>query len=495
MSKVDVLMLCEGTYPYIGGGVSSWIHSLVSGLQDFTFGIIFLGALREMYGEAKYKIPQNVKFVKAYYMFEKSELPPPKEVKMPKVYMQKIRELVYWFKGEGGKWSLEEIYKLLENVRLEHFLYSPQAWEFIVDEAVKYPIPFVDYFWTLRNMHIPIWIVHDIARNIDVDFGLLHSPSTGYAGLLGTFLKSKTGKPLIIHEHGIYVRERKLDIYMAEWIRDFEGIGTTMFEESYLRKMWVNFFLGINRLIYHTADIILSLFEDARRIQIEFGAPPEKTMVLPNGVDLRTYQKAYESRPKDPPPIVALIGRVVPIKDVRTFIRACKVFTDKMPQGECWVVGPEDEDPDYALSCKELVSSLGLENKVKFLGFQKTVEILAKVGLVALTSVSEGMPLSILEAYAAGLPVVTTDVGSCRQLVEGGLDEEDIKLGKAGVVCPVADPYCIGMAFYELLSNKDLWSKCQEVALKRVQRYYTIERFLENYRKLYRSFLDGRDRV
>ena len=71
-----------------------------------------------------------------------------------------------------------------------------------------------------------------------------------------------------------------------------------------------------------------------------------------------------------------------------------------------------------------LVRSLGLENHVKFLGFQKVEDLMPKIGLIVLSSISEALPLVILEGYAAGVPTVSTDVGSCRQLIEG-LGEED----------------------------------------------------------------------
>ncbi len=491
-----MLLLCEGTYPYISGGVSSWVHTLISGLKEFTFGIIFLGASKEIYGDIKYKIPENVRFVKAYYMFESSELPSPKERRINKKLMEEIKSLIYWFKGKQfGKWSAERIYNLLERVKLEDFLYSREGWDFITEEYLKNAddVPFVDYFWTHRNMHIPVWKVHELVRDIDINFGLLHSPSTGYAGLLGVFLKSKIGKPFVIHEHGIYVRERKLDISMADWIKDVRGLQRLNYwEDSYLKKLWTNFFLGINRLVYHQADLILSLFEGARQIQIELGAPPEKTQVLPNGINLDDFRKALELRGDSIPPVVAMIGRVVPIKDIRTFVRACKVFLELMPNGECWVVGPEDEDSEYAQSCKELAKALGIGEKVKFLGLQRVTEILPKVGIVTLTSISEGMPLSVLEAFAAGVPVVATDVGAVRELIEGGLDEKDRGLEVAGIVVPPGDDKAIGKAFFELLSDEEFYRKAQKSALERVGRFYSLELFLENYRNVYKRFLGWR---
>ncbi len=499
MKKADVLLLCEGTYPYIGGGVSSWVHTLVNGLKEFTFGVIFIGAFKEMYGDMKYKIPENVLFIETHFLFEKEDLPTPRRRRMGDENIREIRELVKWFKtkDETKKYTVERIYELLKRVKLEDFLYSEESWAFITEEYFKNAdnIPFVDYFWTHRNMHIPIWRVHKIAQQVEDNFTIIHSPSTGYAGLLGVFLKSKTGKPFIIHEHGIYVKERKLDISMAHWIKDYKGLNASRWEESYLKRLWSNFFFGINILVYDQADLILSLFRGAQRVQIDLGAKKEKTDILPNGVDIKAFEKCLLSRPQSIPKVVALIGRVVSIKDVRTYIMACKVFLELMPDAECWIVGEEDEDPEYTQSCKALAKSIGVWDKVKFLGFQNVKDIFPQIGVCALTSISEGLPLTILEAFASGVPVVATDVGACRELIEGGLNEEDISIGHAGIVVTPGNPYEAGMAFYKLLSDERLWKNCQEAALKRVKKFYSLEIFLDNYRKVYKRFMYGGNRV
>src|SRR5205823_2840531 len=125
-----------------------------------------------------------------------------------------------------------------------------------------------------------------------------------------------------------------------------------------------------------------------------------------------------------PRPVIGFIGRVVPIKDVKTFIRAMKAIVAERPEVEGWIVGPTSEDEAYATECRQLVSALGLDRNVKFLGFRAPEEILPQLGLLALTSMSEALPLVVLEAFASGLPVLTTDVGACREMVEGRTPED-----------------------------------------------------------------------
>jgi glycosyltransferase involved in cell wall biosynthesis len=98
------------------------------------------------------------------------------------------------------------------------------------------------------------------------------------------------------------------------------------------------------------------------------------------------------------------------------------------------------------------------------------------------------MPLTIIEGFAAGLPCVATDVGSCRDLIEGG-NEEDKKLGNAGFVAPIANPAALADGYIKLLNDNDLYRKCQNTAIKRVETFYTKEIFLNSYRDLYNNFL------
>ncbi len=105
------------------------------------------------------------------------------------------------------------------------------------------------------------------------------------------------------------------------------------------------------------------------------------------------------------------------------------------------------------------------------------------------------MPLVVIEAFAAGVPVVTTDVGSCRQLIQGGPDDADIRIGAAGEVTPIANPRALAVAYIRLLSDVEYWKRCREAGIKRVESYYTMDRFIDAYREIYRDETDGWNRV
>ncbi|MDB5904405.1 MAG: hypothetical protein JWM26_3283, partial [Betaproteobacteria bacterium] len=206
----------------------------------------------------------------------------------------------------------------------------------------------------------------------------------------------------------------------------------------------------------------------------------------PNGIDIARYAPLRTQRPARTPPVMALIGRVVPIKDIMTYIRSMRTVVNRVPEAEAWIIGPEDEDAEYAQECRNLAVGLGLTDKVKFLGFQSLTDVLPQVGVVVLSSISEALPLVLLEGFAAGVPAVATDVGACRQLLYG-LDAEDQALGAAGTVVGIADPQALATAVIELLTDQDKWQAASNAGIRRVETYYNQEQMFGRYRDIYEA--------
>ena len=115
-------------------------------------------------------------------------------------------------------------------------------------------------------------------------------------------------------------------------------------------------------------------------------------------------------------------------------------------------------------------------------------DLMPRIGLVVLSSISEALPLVILEGYAAGVPTVSTDVGSCRQLIEG-LDEPDRALGASGSVVGIADPQALADAAIALLRDPAEWNRASQAAIARVERYYTDSMMFGSYRNVYQKAL------
>ncbi|MED5432107.1 MAG: GT4 family glycosyltransferase PelF [Pseudomonadota bacterium] len=495
--KADICLLLEGTFPYVSGGVSSWVNQIIRGFPEYTFACCFIGSRPEDYGEMKYSLPDNVVHLEVHYMHDMQRGAEKKPQRGDKQAYQKLRRFHELMRsGQHSRERAELLDDILDELgegqrySEDSFLHSRASWDFISDAYRQYSRDpsFVDYFWTVRIMHAPLWVLNDIARNL-IPARMYHTISTGYAGFLGAMLKRQTGKPLLLSEHGIYTKERKIDLFQSEWISDNRGlVEKNNAEMAYFREKWVHFFTELGRECYQASDRIVALYERNRLRQMEDGAPPERTLNIPNGIDLPRMQNVRAARGSDIPQTACLIGRVVPIKDVKTFLRAMRTLVNTLPDAKGWIAGPEDEDKEYAAECRALVTSLGLEKNVEFLGFQKIDELLPKVGVVVLSSISEALPLVLLEGFAAGVPAVSTDVGSCRQLIEG-LDEEDRAFGKAGDVVGIADPEALGRAVANLLSDEPAWYRAQQAGIRRVEALYTQQQMFGAYRQLYQGLL------
>ncbi|MEW5904205.1 MAG: GT4 family glycosyltransferase PelF [Pseudomonadota bacterium] len=491
--SADIGLLLEGTFPYVSGGVSSWVNQIIRGFPEYTFAIVFIGSQPEDYGKPKYALPDNVVHLETHYLYNKMAAPQIRPIHGDRATFEQVKAMHGHFRSPETQGAGSEMFRKLipelapkGKASLEAFLYSQEAWDFVREKYQAYCTDpsFVDYFWTVRSMHAPIWMLAEIARTF-IPVKAYHTVSTGYAGLLGSLLKEQNKRPLVLSEHGIYTKERKIDLFQAQWIKDNRNVfQRDPTEISYFRQLWIRFFQALGSRCYDSSDHIVALYEANRLRQVEDGAPAERTCNIPNGVNVPRFAALRELRPKDPPPILCLIGRVVPIKDIKTYIRAMRTIANRMPEAQGWIAGPEDESPEYVQECRDLVDGLGLNDNIKFLGFQQMTELLPKVGLVILSSISEGLPLVLLEGFAAGVPAVSTDVGSCRQLVYG-LDEEDRALGAAGRIVGIADPQALAEASLELLSDPQVWQAASEAGIKRVETYYTQERMFASYRSIY----------
>ena len=493
--RADIALLLEGTYPFVSGGVSSWVHQVIRAFPEYSFALVFVGSRPQDYGEPRYALPDNVVHAETHYLHEPSKAPEIRSLAGDAGMFKQVERLHEYFSAPATHAAdaglLPQVSAEL-NGRLgaEQFLYSEKAWSFIREHYRNHcsDPSFVDYFWTIRTMHAPIWLLARICEQL-IPVRAYHSVSTGYAGFLGALLKGRHARPLILSEHGIYTKERKIDLFSAQWIADNRSLfQRDVTEISYFRHLWIRFFEALGRACYDAADDIVALYEANRLRQIADGAAPERTRNIPNGINVAAFAPLRQTRPSVPPPVLCLIGRVVPIKDVKTFIRAMRTVTNRLPQAEGWIAGPEDEDRAYAAECKALVQNLGLESNVKFLGFQKLTELLPQIGLVVLSSISEALPLVMLEGYAAGVPAVCTNVGSCMQLVYGG-EEADRALGPSGRVVGIADPRALAQAALELLASEEAWNAAAQAGIRRVEAYYSQERMIGSYREIYRHAL------
>ena len=487
----DVCLILEGCYPYVSGGVSSWTQWLLQQQSHLRFAVVSILPRAERL-EMRYQLPKNVVSHSNLYLHQ----PGKKSKRAPSTNtLEHLTKLLMNLTQGGDRAHFAELIDFVNNpsqpMELCDLLDSPFAWE-IVKQMYSRTMPyasFLHYFWAWRALFGGLFAA--------LKFKLpraraYHTVSTGYAGLLAARAHIETGRPAIITEHGIYTNERRIEVLMAEWVADVLDKGLSISDRRYdLRDMWINTFEQYARVCYACCDEIITLYEENQKYQLALGADSLKMKVIPNGIDLQRFENLKRSQQYDPPTI-ALIGRVVPIKDVKTFIGAVNLLRGEFPNLRALIVGPTDEDPAYYDECQALVRQLQLESCVHFTGMVRIEDYLPQIHLNVLTSVSEAQPLAVLEAGAVGIPGVTTDVGSCRELLEGRTDENP-SLGPGGIITNLVSPADTARGIEILLRDHVKRNRYGDVLQTRVRCYYNSNEVSQAYTRLYNQYCEARE--
>jgi glycosyltransferase involved in cell wall biosynthesis len=480
----DVCLLVEGGYPYLLGGVSSWTDSFIRSFPDKRFSLVAF-TTSDQERTRKFDLPANVERIVDVPI----DACPPGRLPLLRgreAIAPLIRDLQAVL-TDGGAQAWVRCVRELDrcDLRQRALLDSRPAWtalERIYEEMLP-GAPLVDFFWTWRFLARSLIA---IATAPIPPARIYHAISTGYPGLFGARAKALTGRPFVVTEHGIYTNERRIELSVADWIYEsgaggFDVTGTA----PELRRVWLNAFNAMARITYDVADLITTQFRTNQLYQIEDGAAEAKLRMIPNGIRLDQFADIPPG-PQPRRPTVLLVGRLVPIKDIRTFIEATGLLRRQVPDVDAIIIGPEDEDPAYAAECRALVRQLGLQNTVRFLGRVQDVKTyFGQTDVIALTSISEAQPLSILEAGAAGVPAVTTDVGSCREILEGPDGPDSDTAG--GFVVRACDPQATADALARLLRDGDLRARMGRSLRARIRTVFDQDRVVGLYEALYAS--------
>ncbi len=483
--KADICLILEGTYPYVEGGVSTWAHELIASHPDKTFHILSI-LPREGEVSKKFTFPANV-IGHTDLRLQKLKKPGIKHARPLDALESPLNNLTV---GHASLRDIEHVMRLLEqfNTRPGEYelLDSEEAWALLerMYESHFHDCSFLDYFWSWRAIMGGLYSV--LLAELPPAH-MYHALSTGYAGLLAARAKLETGRPVVITEHGIYTNERRIELASADWLEENFSRSLTIDEtRRSLRDLWMDTFTNYSRVAYAAADEIITLFEGNQKAQLADGATANKLKVIPNGIDvqrLTSIRRLPHERPT-----IALIGRVVPIKDVKGFIRTCAMLSEHLPDLKAYILGSHEEDETYARECADMVRHFSLEETIEFTGQVDIADYLPRLDVLVITSISEAQPLVILEAGACGIPSVATNVGACSEMILG-TEHEMPPLGAGGIVVPLSNPAATADAVYSLLVDRELYRECSEAMRQRVTTYYTKERQFEAYETVYNTWV------
>jgi len=469
---MKICLIAEGCYPYIVGGVSSWVQQLIRNFPEHEFVLYTIMPDSSKQGQFLYTLPVNVSGAKEVFLndinlkSEKNAGVIPKPTVTAKWEIDEIRRLML---SNLDQWNMIFDFFQQGDRVIRSFLLGSDFYDIVKDVYKKQygDTKFVDFVWTMRSMYMTLF---HILNNPPPKADLYHTVSTGYAGIAGAMGKHLYGGSLLITEHGIYSREREEEIIVAAWV------------QKSFKRLWIDYFKSLSVGAYRAADRIVALFETNRRIQIELGADPLLCEVISNGVNVEGFSNLPGKTTEEEGRLnVAAVIRVTPIKDIKTMLYAFDIVKRRVPNAYFYLIGPTDEAPEYYQECVSLWHELGITD-LQFTGRVNVKEYVGRMDVMVLTSISEGQPLSLMEAMAAGIPCVSTNVGSCKELFLGKQGDE---LGPAGLLAPIMDYEQIAEHIIKIITTPALQKQFGTAGRERMMRYFSEGRFIDAYRRLY----------
>lgn len=234
----------------------------------------------------------------------------------------------------------------------------------------------------------------------------------------------------------------------------------------------------LERVAGYLSDAVVPVSADAADVARDVdGVPAGRIQVIRNGI---AATHAAPRRAAGGEWRVVHVARLNEVKDQPTLLRAARRVADHHPDFHLDIVG----DGEERQALERLAAELGLEQVVHFHGFTDDVSAyLAGADLFALSSVSEGIALTLLEAMAAALPVVATDVGGNREVVRDG---------ETGLLVPASDPTAMADAMIALLEDPSRGEAMGRAGRARVVQEFSLDRTAAEYEALYDRLLTRR---
>ncbi len=290
----------------------------------------------------------------------------------------------------------------------------------------------------------------------------------------------KKFKPDIIHAHsskaGIIARFWSAVLNVKPIIFTAHG---WVFTEG--RKFWIRWLLAqIERIAAITTTKIICVSEHDRELAIKFKvASPEKLIVIHNGVDISLFQNIVKSQPRNNKPVITFVGRLAPPKDLFFLIDVA----ERINNAVFWIVG----DGELREKVKRYISKKGLIDRVVLFWERCDIpEILSQTDIFVLPSRWEGLPLAIIEAMMAGLPVVASNVGGISELIEDGVN---------GFLIPPRDAVRFTKALQILIEDETLRKKMGEAGREKAMKNFTLDKMLSKTMEVYCELLKLKEPV
>jgi len=468
---MDVALIGEGTYPHQFGGVSVWCDQLVRGMPDYDFLLVALVATGAE--PMRWSLPDNVVSVDTVPLWGSTPAAPAasrrgrrssRAVECP--HLGELIDLLLAPPAEaqdrfGG--VLREIFEFAQQESLSASLSSEWAVHLLSEAWRDWQLDSVAAEPTLHDAVTAMQLLEHSLRPLShppVRADLVHAVTNGLGALPALAAKWRYGTPMVVTEHGIYMREQ----YLHSRNSPFRWP---------VRALHLRFLRRLCSLGYSEAELITPGNVYNKRWEEQLGANLSKVRTVYNGVDPADFP-AVEGEPDVP--TISWVGRIAPVKDLETLLLAFALVHRQMPQARLRMFGSAPQGQEgYLERCKALAVELGIADVATFEGRVDRIRDAYDAGqIVVLSSITEGFPYTLIEAMTCGRPCVATDVGGVTEAV-----------ADTGVVVQARNPEALAQSCLALLNDPALRRKLGAAARMRALEYFTVDRAISAFDEIY----------
>lgn len=483
-----VLLINWDNYPNTAvGGIYSWARDLIEGLPQNEF--IVLNWISNPNTNGKLVLPRNVSKVidiPLYGAFRHEEFCDDDNDLLYKInntsssviksqFLPLYKDLIHGLLASNYDHS--KVQHAILNIH--HFMLShdfkkcveyPKCWDqftnILANDALYKNV-------TVRESQVVYSILQRVIQAISVELpkvDVIHSSLAWFPALAAIPAKHQSKCPLLVTEHGVAFS--LLSLYTSSY----------MFSQG-SSILWKFFCGNIIKSIYSTATKVYPVCKANAWWESFLGLETSKIKIIYNGVDTNIF-RPFEIKRESKRPTVVYVGRIDIFKDIITLLEAVSYSARRVPDINCLIYG-SCNDIDYANMLVDKVNTLGLEDNVKFMGkTSKAAEAYNAADVVALTSLTEGFPFSIIEAMACGKPIVSTDVGGVKEALEG-----------CGLLVKSRHPKEFSEALVSILTNPELKLKLSKKALERARVIFSRDAIVRQYDEEYEQLLKSESLV
>lgn len=468
-----VALTAEGTYPHQFGGVSVWCDQLVRALPGYEFTVVALVATGTE--PVRWELPGHVSGLVTIPLWGPPPARPSARPPAGRGVPLAVRELLDVLLDDEADARFGATLRALREYARARSLTAALAadrtarlfaglwrerWPLI---AARRGARAADTRPTLYDAVTALRLVEHALRPLShppVRADVTHAVTNGLGALPALAAKWEDQIPMIVTEHGVYMREQYLHLRNPPF-------GWPV------KNLYLRFLSRVCTLGYREAEVITPGNIYNRRWEVELGADGSRVRTVYNGVNPDDFP-SLGSEPEAP--TISWVGRVDPIKDLETLLRAFALVVAELPEARLRIFGaPPRGRESYLAACQALAEELGIGRSATFEGRIPDIRDAYAAGhVVVLCSISEGFPYSLIEAMTCGRACVATDVG--------GVCEA---LGDAGIVVPPRDPGALAAACLRLLGDARLRAALGAAARRRAIEHFTVDRAVSAFDEIY----------